>query len=121
MKTEKIKLVGFNRKTLDFELIEVDLFDTHAFLDHCYRVCECRTVDTARVDTDLRVWVDDDGLYTKRDQLSLVAEYPQPLAGGIVFSHNETDDEGNTLGVPERWLENDMALLRAAIMPVEVR
>lgn len=110
--------VAFNRDTFEFERVQLARHDVHGFLQAAYKIAECDCVDHARVTRDgLSAWVDDNGLYTKANKLSFVGEYPQPLAGGILFSGG-TDDEGYTLGVPEKYLANDMELLRGAVVPL---
>lgn len=70
--------------------------------------CDIFTVVTVEYkDETLSIFVDDEGLLKSNNFGRMVEGYPQPLFGNIIVTGG-TDDEGNTLPLPDTLSIMDM-------------
>ncbi len=68
-----------------------------------YKLGEFSCFDVVRVDwngMDISLFVDDEGMMKSGNFGRMVEGYPQPLFGNIIITGG-TDEEGNTLSVPD--------------------
>ena len=81
------------RIKINTEVLEAPTQD--GTLDWLYKHIECRTVTVAYLPNGVLAWVSDEGLLVSGNVVAKIGDCP--LAGSIIFSLSETDDEGNTL------------------------
>lgn len=114
--TNQITVVLFDAVAETFMRSDLDRQDVNAFLGLCYACINCDAVDRANVAfapdrSELTAWIDDMGLYSQ-PTMSTFGPFHTTLAGNIVFAGG-TDENGDSDSVPEYYLANDMANLRA--------
>ena len=81
------------RIKINTEVLEAPTQD--GTLDFLYGHIECKTVTVAYLPNGVLAWVSDEGLLVSGNVVAKVGDCP--LAGTIIFSLSETDEEGNTL------------------------
>lgn len=112
------------------QLVEVEITD----LDSIYAHLECDTIDSTRLNDDMELYVDDNGLLVDKPNYGMVmidnrSKVVGVLAGNLLFV--EHDDDGSTIDISERRIAaakelsietimyDDGRVLRALIYRVE--
>jgi len=89
-----MRAIVYNAKTREAKEVEIENYKDY------YKHLDCRTFDIVRISESVNVYVDDEGLMVDNPSFSLVAGYPEPLAGNLVFTGG-ADRDGNTLSSTE--------------------